>query len=123
MINLMKRLFGKESESDKRIREYRETYKKFYEPEIVYDRSNPVSLEEGKEYIVTQRAVCRQSIHEWNEYPRPGIQIEWLEPGDKVTFQGQYNNMYGGYARFKKDGSSYVYYIRVSISMFIVKKP
>lgn len=62
-------------------------------------------------FKVYQGCTCEQSKHELKKYPRPGIKIERLYPGDIVVYLGGMTNFYGSYKKFKKLDSDYIYYI------------
>lgn len=120
-----KRCLRKETEDERLKREFDETYKPYIKEHIDYDRSNPVYLTEkdiGTWFRIKQGAVCEQSIHEWNKYPRYWIKIERLYPGDKVRFEGFSRNMYGSYVTFITNKGNYKYYIDDSISNYILER-
>ena len=58
-----------------------------------------------QEYVVAIEVVCQNSIHEWNNYPRPGIRIMKLKPYDVIRFEGVYENARTKYYRFKRYSS------------------
>lgn len=119
MLNFIKGLFQKKESPKKKVyteREVDDSMNEFY-----------TSLSEkdiGRKYIVVTECTCAESLHEMNKYPRPGIKVEILNPGDILRYEGPYTNCYGDYDRFEKidEDRRYTYNIEFSKSARRIKR-
>ena len=94
----------------------------------VYTTEKPVKREFNldHDYVVVTEVVCQNSIHEWNNHPRPGIRIMKLKPYDVIRFEGVYENARAKYYRFKRYSSpgvleDYNYDISISDGRYGIK--
>ena len=118
MLKFIKGLFRKKEEP-----------KIIYTERIVDDSMNEfyTSLSEkdiGSKCIVVIECTCSESLHEMNKYPRPGIKVEVLNPGDILRYEGPYTNCYGDYDRFEKidEDRRYTYNIEFSKAARRIKR-
>ena len=60
-----------------------------------------------EQFRVKHQAFCEGYLHEKRNYPRPGLVVKEVQPGDVVTLVEAWNNFYGSYLRVEKDGVIY----------------
>lgn len=120
MLEFIKRLFKKETPYDKKMRLFKKTYKP-YEKDYTIREENYCNIESGKTYVVTQEMVCWESVHEWNKYPRPGIRIHKVYPGDIVEIEKEYGNGYGCYYFARRPGTTYRFSLKSNEAPYALK--
>lgn len=113
MISLIKNLFKKETAYDRQMKIFKKTYKP-YEKDYVIREEKYCHIIPGERYVVTQEMVCWESVHEWNKYPRPGIQIHKVYPGDIVEIEEVYMNGYDSYYFARKPNDNYRFSLKYS---------